>query len=64
MENLLIVTYESELGEKMAYHYEGDINDLIDNLSKLKLKSLEIKDLSIEEEFMKYYEGESEYEKY
>ncbi len=59
-----LVTYESELGEKMAYHYEGDINDLIDNLSKLKLKSLEIKDLSIEEEFMKYYEGESDYEKY
>lgn len=57
-----IVSYQLRSGDKISTEFSGDINELLKDLSKLDLKSLEIKDLSIEEEFMKYYEGDIDYE--
>jgi len=53
------VTYMTSDGKSETYEYEGDINELIGELSKMNLSHLEIKGKSVEEEFIRYYkEGE------
>jgi len=53
------VTYMTNDGKSETYEYEGDINELIGELSKMNLSHLEIKGKSVEEEFIRYYkEGE------
>ena len=52
----VIVSYTLLNGESIEYDYEGDINDLIGELSKMKLESLIIKNKSIEDSFIEYYQ--------
>lgn len=44
-----------KLGTSVKFLYNGDINDLIDNLHKNKIKNLTIEEPSLEEIFMHYY---------
>ena len=53
-----LVTYVNNEGEEVSYQFDGDVNELLADLSKLNLKTLEIKNISMEDEFMKYYGGE------
>lgn len=57
--NNLRVKYTSNNIEK-TFDYEGDINELLKQLSKEKIDNLEITHVSLEEQFMKYYEVENE----
>ena len=50
-----IISYTTEDGESKTFELKEDINTLIMKLSKLKVKKLEIRDKSIEEEFIDYY---------
>lgn len=50
------VTYMTADKKMHSFLYEGDINELIQKLAKLDLLHLEIKNVSVEEEFIKYYE--------
>ncbi|MBP8640876.1 MAG: ABC transporter ATP-binding protein [Oscillospiraceae bacterium] len=49
------VLYTTKDGISNTLEYSGDINSLISDLSKLELETLEIKNSSVEEEFIKYY---------
>lgn len=49
------VSYVTTDGENQSFELEGDINELITKLSQLKLESLEIKNKSVEDEFISYY---------
>ena len=51
------VIYTTKEGKSNNYEFEGDINELIKELSKLDLTHLEIKGKSVEEEFIRYYKG-------
>jgi ABC-2 type transport system ATP-binding protein len=51
------VTYTTKDGINKNYEYEGDINKLIRDLSKLELTHLEIRGKSVEDEFIRYYKG-------
>ncbi len=55
-----VVTYETADGTSESYEVEGDINDLVSKLAGMKLKSLEIKNRSVEDEFIEYYKDEKE----
>ncbi len=55
-EKQLLVIYETDKEEKHKELFDGDINELLNKLSKLSLKNLEIKKVPIEEKLMKYYE--------
>lgn len=57
------VSYTSFDGKEVSYEFDGDINDLVKVLSGIKLKTLEIKNVSIEDEFIKFYKGELENDK-
>lgn len=50
-----IVTYRTIDNQEVSYEYEGDINELIQQLAKLSLTQLEIRNQSVEDEFIKYY---------
>ena len=53
-----VVSYTTKDGQSADYLYSEDINSLIKQLSTLDLENLEIKDSSVEDEFIKYYKGE------
>ncbi len=55
-----IVSYTTVDGVEEKYDFDGDINELVLKLTKIKLQSLEIKTKTVEDEFIKYYEEESE----
>lgn len=55
------VTYTLSNGDTVKYHFDGDINVLLKELVNLNISNLEIKNISMEEEFMKYY-MEDDYE--
>ncbi|MDD3349030.1 MAG: ABC transporter ATP-binding protein [Bacilli bacterium] len=57
-EKKLLVRYVTSDNTEQKYVYSGNINDLIAELNKMDLTSLEIKYQSIEEEFQKFYKGE------
>ncbi|HKM29411.1 MAG TPA: ABC transporter ATP-binding protein, partial [Bacilli bacterium] len=57
-EKKLLVSYLTNNNVEQKYVFDGNINDLISELSKVNLSSLEIKYQSIEEEFQKFYKGE------
>lgn len=56
------ISFVTEKGEEKSYIFDGDINKEIRKLSATSLKSLEIKNISLEEEFMHFYQ-EDENEK-
>jgi len=55
IERKKIVSYKIKNGETKSYVYEGEINELMKELSLLDLETLEIKNSSVEDEFIKYY---------
>jgi ABC-2 type transport system ATP-binding protein len=55
--NISIIT---DSGEHQDYMFEGDLNDLINNLQKIKIKDIKIEEPSLEEIFLKYYEKEND----
>ncbi len=55
IERKKIVSYKTKTGEAKSYVYEGEINELIKELSELDIDMLEIKNSSVEDEFIKYY---------
>jgi len=57
-EKKLIVRYVTRDNTEQKYVYTGNLNELIAELNKIDLISLEIKYQSIEEEFQKFYKGE------
>ncbi|MDD3171886.1 MAG: ATP-binding cassette domain-containing protein [Bacilli bacterium] len=59
-EKKLFVKYITKDNVEHKYNFEGNINDLIKELSKLDLLTVEIRMQSIEEEFQKFYEGEKQ----
>jgi len=50
-----IVSYTTKDGEAKTFEFSGEMNDLIAELGKLDLESLEIRTNTVEEEFIKYY---------
>lgn len=50
-----MVSYETIDGEKVNYEFKGDMNDLIHELAQINLRTLEIKNKTVEEEFIDYY---------
>lgn len=50
-----IVTYTLKNGENISFETDESANDIICRLSKLDLKSVEIRSKTVEEEFIKYY---------
>ncbi len=54
------VSYINSNGESKAYDFDGDVNDLIENLHKLELSDIEIKTKTITEDFIKYYKEEQQ----
>ncbi len=53
-----IITYETSHGTTNKFEFDGDVNQLIKDLSLIDLKNIEIRTKSIEEEFIKYYKGD------
>ena len=53
-----IVSYTTTDGKSESYEFDKDINELIKKLSTLSLTSLEIKNSTVEDEFINYYKGE------
>lgn len=52
------VCYTLSDGTQESFTYTGSMNDLVARLAKLDLSRLEIRDRSVSEEFLKYYEGD------
>lgn len=52
-----IITYKTKDGKEVSFENNDDTNTLIKKLSLLNLESLEIRYTSVEDEFIKYYEG-------
>lgn len=52
------VSYTLADGTQESFDYTGDVNDLVARLAKLDLSRLEIRDRTVSEEFLKYYEGD------
>ena len=50
-----MVTYETTDGKKENYEFSGDVNALVKELSLMHLRTLEIKNKTVEEEFIDYY---------
>ena len=50
-----MVSYETVDGKKENYEFSGRINDLVKELSQMNLRTLEIKNKTVEEEFIDYY---------
>jgi ABC-2 type transport system ATP-binding protein len=55
-----VITYKTKDNKKATYEFDGDVNDLVKELSTKNLKDLEIRTKTIEEEFMGYYKGEED----
>lgn len=53
-----IVSYTTKDGQSEKFELNEDINDLMLRLSKIDIKKLEIRDKTIEEEFIDYYKGD------
>lgn len=53
-----MVSYETVDGKKDSYEFKGEVNDLIKELGQKNLRSLEIKNKTVEEEFIDYYKEE------
>ncbi len=53
-----IVSYTTTSGENESYEFDGDINELTKKLASLSLTSLEIKNSTVEDEFIQYYKEE------
>lgn len=51
-----IVSYTTQENTSNTFEFSGNINDLIKDLSKINLATLEIKNKSVEDEFIKYYQ--------
>lgn len=51
-----VVSYETKSGECSQFEYSGDANALIQQLSELDLAHVEIRNKSVEDEFIKYYQ--------
>lgn len=51
-----ICSYVTKDGEEKVFEVEEDINSLLARLSKLELKNLEIRNKSVEEDLLGYYE--------
>ncbi|MFI3202644.1 MAG: AAA family ATPase, partial [Eubacteriales bacterium] len=51
-----IVSYETKAGEKGQFEHLGEANDLIKKLEKIDLVHVEIRNKSVEDEFIKYYQ--------
>ncbi len=51
-----IVSYETKAGDKVQFEHTGDANDLIKQLTAVDLLHIEIRNKSVEDEFIKYYE--------
>lgn len=56
----LYVAYKTADGSEMIFDFKGDVNELIDQLHKEKLTSIEIRPKTVEEEFIKYYSDSGE----
>lgn len=52
------VTYTTKDKETTCYEFDGSMNDLVKSLGELDLVSLEIKNASVEDDFIKYYKEE------
>ena len=50
-----MVTIRLKNGQEFFKEYEGDINALIANLATMDIANLEIKNKTVEEEFISYY---------
>lgn len=55
-----MVSYTTKNGLSKNFEFTGDANRLINDLSKLELESVEIKTMTMEDEFMKYYREEDQ----
>ncbi len=55
LKKVQIVTYKTKDGKEEKFEHDGDINEIIKKLSNLDLQSLEIRNRSVEDEFIKYY---------
>lgn len=53
-----MVSYTTASGETKSFEFSGEINELVAELAKLDLESLEIKTNTVEDEFIKYYKEE------
>ncbi len=51
-----IVSYKTNDGKEVTLEYDGDVNALIQDLAKLDLAHIEIRNKSVEDEFIKYYQ--------
>ena len=54
------VHYVTKDGKKETFQFSGDPNELIKKLSNIDLSQIEIKNASVEEKFIKYYQKEGE----
>ncbi len=54
-----IVYYKTKDGNEKTFKFDGDINDLIKDLSILNLETLEIKTSTALEDFIKYYKEDN-----
>ncbi len=57
-----ICKYTTTSGEEQEFKIKEDINDLIGRLSSMELEHLEIRNQSVEEDLMDYYEGGGNHE--
>lgn len=53
-----IVSYITTDGDSKNFEFDGDINKLVDKLSKISLENLEIKNKTVEDEFISYYKDD------
>lgn len=49
------VSYTTKAGLSKEFEFEGDVNQLMKDLAKIDLQRIEIKTMTMEEEFIKYY---------
>ena len=56
--NLKNITLTKKDKDKISFVFKGDINELVNTLSKTKLKSLLIEEMSLEDDFLSYYQDE------
>ncbi len=59
LKKVQVVEYKTKDGKEEKFEFDGDINDLIKKLSNVDLATLEIKNRSVEDEFIKYYKEEN-----
>lgn len=56
--NLKNITLTRKDKNKISFVFKGDINELVNTLGKTKLKSLLIEEMSLEDDFLSYYQDE------